>query len=70
MFAQLFMLSCVLKYTFDSKKFLNEVPKDNLILIGRFLASIWMHIALEVEERQGLFMMKYAVNHHQHFENP
>ena len=64
------MLISVFKYTLDGKKFLSVLPKDNLILIARFLASIWMHVMLEVEERQGMFMMKYAVNHYQHFENP
>ena len=61
------MLSCIWKYTIESKSFLGEVPKDSLILIARFLASLWLHIALEVEERQGMFMMKYAVNHHKNF---
>lgn len=68
--AQIFMITCVYKYTAQAKDFLTEVPNDRLILIARFMASLFMHIYLEVEERQGMYMMKYAVNHHDNFHNP
>ena len=31
---------------------------------------MFMHIAVEKDVRSGMNMMKYAVNHHDHFENP
>lgn len=31
---------------------------------------MFMHIAVEKDVRSGMNMMKYAVNHHTHFENP
>ena len=63
------MLILIWKYTVFSQDFNVELPSDEGILIARFMASLWMHTFMEVEERQGLFMMKYAINHHENFEN-
>ena len=37
------------------------------MLIARFMASMMMHINVEMDVRAGLSMMKYAVNHHEDF---
>lgn len=66
---QIFMVICVWVYAQD-KNFLIEPPKDKIILIARFVASMFMHIAVEKDVRSGMNMMKYAVNHHDHFVNP
>ena len=67
---QIFMIKCVLDYASNNKGFTIEPPKDKLILIARFVASMFMHIAVEKDVRSGLNMMKYSVNHYDHFLNP
>ena len=37
--------------------------------IARFLASMFMHINVEKDVKQGINMMKYAFNHHENFTN-
>jgi len=64
------MLCCIWRYTAYNENFLEDVPKDHWVLIARFMASLWMHTYLEMDETQGLLMMKYAVNHHENFANP
>ena len=64
------MIKCVLDYASNNKGFTIEPPKDKLILIARFVASMFMHIAVEKDVRSGLNMMKYSVNHYDHFLNP
>ena len=39
------------------------------MLIARFIAAMFMHINVEKDVRNGIAMMKYAVNHHDHFTN-
>jgi len=68
--AQLFIIVCIWKYVAVGSTFNKGVPKDELILIARFLASLFMHVCLERTERTNLSMMKYAVNHHEKFHNP
>ena len=67
---QIFMIKCVLDYASNNKGFTISPPKDKLILIARFVASMFMHIAVEKDVRNGLNMMKYSVNHYDHFLNP
>jgi hypothetical protein len=40
------------------------------MLVARFMASMMMHINVEKDVRSGLDMMKYVVNHYEHFTNP
>ena len=40
-----------------------EAPKTYLILIPRLLSSFMMHLQVESDIRNGLKLMKYAVNH-------
>jgi len=39
------------------------------MMIARFMASMMMHINVERDVRGGLDMMKYVVNHSDHFTN-
>jgi len=39
------------------------------MMVARFVASMMMHINVEKDVRNGINMMKYAVNHYQHFNN-
>lgn len=68
--SQIFMIVCIWKYAAYNSKFLSSYPADPLILIARFVASLFMHVRLQPLERLGLSMMKYAVNHHEKFHNP
>ena len=68
--AQLFIIVCIWKYVAYGDEFQKHYPKDELILIARFLASLFMHVCLERGERSALSMMKYAVNQHEEFHNP
>jgi len=44
--------------------------KDEVeILFVRFICSMMMHLQVEKDIRNGLGMMKYAVNHHKRFTN-
>ena len=45
------------------------VPSDVENLLARFLASMMMHLQVEKDIRNGLSMMKYAVNHYENFTN-
>jgi hypothetical protein len=38
-------------------------PNSYLILIPRLLSSFMMHLQVEADIRNGLALMKYAVNH-------
>ena len=38
-------------------------------MVARFLASMMMHINVEKDVRNGIAMMKYVCNHHDHFTN-
>jgi hypothetical protein len=39
------------------------------MMIARFVASMMMHINVEKDVRNGISMMKYAVNHYNNFNN-
>jgi len=40
------------------------------MLIARFVASMMMHVSCEKDVRNGITMMKYAINHYKDFSNP
>ena len=55
---RLFMMACIIHAVIFHKDkatgthdFGEEIVKSNLMLIGRFLASLWMHWQMEVMER-------------------
>jgi len=50
-------------------KFAIQTPAGIDILIARFIAALLMHINVEKDVRNGLSMMKYAVNHYGNFKN-
>ena len=39
------------------------------MMVARFVASMMMHINVEKDVRNGIQMMKYAVNHYENFNN-
>jgi len=43
---------------------------NSTVLMARFITSMMMHIIVEKDLAHSLNMMKYLVNHHQHFVNP
>ena len=43
--------------------------KNLTIMLVRFIASMMMHLNVEKDVRNGLSMMKYAVNHYKNFNN-
>ena len=46
-------------------------PSDTYVmLVARFMSSLMMHINVEKDVKNGIYMMKYAVNHYQDFTNP
>ena len=64
---QLVMIYCVWKYITLSPDFEVLMPISHEMMIARFLASVLMHINVEKDLRSGLFMMKYCINHYDHF---
>lgn len=45
-------------------------PNNVYSLGARFVCSILMHLQVEADLRQGIFMMKYVSNHPKDFNNP
>lgn len=67
---QLTMILCLWKYIGDvHSDFAITAPMTLDMMIARFVASMMMHINVERDVRAGLMMMKFAVNHHDHFTN-
>ena len=66
------MIACVTLYATDSNNpnFLVDPPKSTIVLMCRWMASIFMHVYVEKDVRNGLGMMKYVVNHRENFLNP
>jgi len=66
------MIACVSIYATDStnKDFVIAPPEGTMILMARFSASIFMHVYVEKDVRNGLDMMKYVANHYDNFVNP
>jgi len=52
----------------DGNKFEIVPAKSYKIIIPRFLASVMMHLNVEPDIRNGLTLMKYAVNHPSKFK--
>ena len=63
------MIACVSMHAVGAdggakgKTFNISPPESTMILLARFSASIFMHVSVEKDVRNGLLMMKYALNH-------
>ena len=66
---QLVMVLLITVYTLEKPNFGKVAPKETLLLMARFAATMFMHIAVEKDVNNGLQMMKYAVNHRENFVN-
>ena len=66
------MIVCVTLHAVTDTKgqMLSSPPESTMILLARFSASIFMHTSVEKDVRNGLNMMKYALNHRANFINP
>jgi hypothetical protein len=60
-----FMMLTYPKSVFDIK-----FPNDLATMAARFICTILMHLQVESDIRQGLKMMKYALNHTSDFSGP
>ena len=67
---QFFMVLSILLYATGKDSFLKTPPIEPSILIARFAATVFMHVFVEKDVKNGLNMMKYSVNHRDHFVNP
>ena len=65
---QLVMIFCVWKYIANDEGFVILKPISTDMMIARFVACMMMHINVEKDVRNSLVMMKYCVNHFDHFE--
>jgi len=66
---QLFMIFAIWRYAGDNATFA-LIPPDCLDLaLARFVAAMFMHINVERDVKNGINLMKYAVNHHANFTN-
>jgi len=58
------MIYCVWIYTATDDEFDITKAKTLDMIIARFVASMMMHINCEKDVRNGIDMMKYAINHY------
>lgn len=64
---QIGMVALIWQYATDDDQFTVYIPNDVQILCTRFVAAMMMHLQVEKDIRNGLTMMKYAVNHYSNF---
>ena len=64
----IFILFIIITQSVDG--FTIKLPTALPVLGARFTCSILMHLQVEGDMRQGLQMMKYAINHGKDFSNP
>lgn len=57
------------KYAIENDRFYIRPASGLDMMVARFVASMMMHINVEKDVRNGINMMKYACNHHDHFTN-
>ena len=64
-FIQLLLLYIIWYYALTGESFIVILTPHRLdILAARFIASMMMHLNIEKDLRNGITMMKYAVNHY------
>eukprot|EP00356_Strombidium_inclinatum_P000304 CAMPEP_0170512128 /NCGR_PEP_ID=MMETSP0208-20121228/66679_1 /TAXON_ID=197538 /ORGANISM="Strombidium inclinatum, Strain S3" /LENGTH=208 /DNA_ID=CAMNT_0010795727 /DNA_START=1145 /DNA_END=1768 /DNA_ORIENTATION=- len=68
-FLQLALVFLIWYYALTNHHFNIQEPGGLDILCARFIASMMMHLNVEKDVRNGLAMMKYAVNHYDNFTN-
>lgn len=66
---QLCLIFLIWRVAIEDPNFKIFIPESIDILCTRFLASMLMHFNVEKDIRNGISMMKYAVNHYNNFEN-
>lgn len=69
---QFVLIFLIMNYEFKfvevpNSPFSLKVPMSYLVVIPRFISSLMMHIQVEEDTRNGLRLMKYAINHPQNF---
>ena len=57
------MVVAIWRYASTDSRFVVTPPSTLDMAAARFMASLFMHINVEKDVRQGINMMKYAVNH-------
>ena len=57
-------------FTYPKSVFDIKFPNDLATMAARFICTILMHLQVESDVRQGLKMMKYALNHTNDFSGP
>ena len=62
------VIALILDMMIKGNKFQIVPAKSFKIIIPRFLSSIMMHLNVEPDIRNGLTLMKYAVNHPSKFK--
>lgn len=63
------MIYCIWVYASKNDNFQIRPASSIDMMIARFVASMMMHINVEKDVRNGISMMKYAVNHYRNFNN-
>ena len=66
---QIGLLGLCLYHASHSNEFIIFPASGLDLMCARFIGSMLMHINVEKDVRQGLMMMKYAVNHRENFHN-
>ena len=62
------MIYCVWIYVISPEENFQIIPASGFdMILARFVASMMMHINCERDIRNGVNMMKYAVNHYDRF---
>ena len=56
-------------YAWEQTEGFVQTPESFIIICARFIASMMMHLNTEKDLRNGISMMKYAVNHYTNFNN-
>jgi hypothetical protein len=64
---QIILLCFCWKFAYEDQGFIIMPTCQIDMLIARFIAAMFMHINVEKDVRNGIAMMKYAVNHYENF---
>ena len=66
---QIILILGTWKYAIENDKFYIRPASGLDMMVARFVASMMMHINVEKDVKNGISMMKYVCNHHDHFTN-
>ena len=66
---QCIMVSLIIMMMVGDNKFKIQKAESFFIIIPRFLSSIMMHLNVEPDIRNGLNLMKWAINHPSKFKS-